>query len=359
MLSVPSRPAAVRRVPTMAAPSDEALPEEQQTFTTLPNELLTGIATSFACTSDVLALAATCGSVRDVLMADTELWEYLAQQALGPLAPSMARAHAQLRRAVTSTRGNIGAAEPPALQGVELFRVALTFRQEVAARLEVLPGSVSSDGVAHDMEVVACPCLPHLQNAGVGAQGAVRRAGGRDLEAALHRLRLPLQPLSATIVNGGANCPWLVAMCVTTPPYDAALSWRMRQHANAGGDSILTHIEVHLSSRLHTSLLRSVRAANCTSLALPTLGTGGMSMSVANVSRGFAHAVIADVQAHPRALLRLRVACFESSHVVAVRKARDHVLEHLFREVPNPECLGGPLHAADALPAETIAVEVT
>ena len=94
------------------------------------------------------------------------------------------------------------------LSGVRVYSAALHLRAAVADRVQIVEGSVTAHVAG--IGVVACPCLESLQNFNIGAQGAVRRAAGPSFEAGLDALDLPLEPLSTTLVEGGALAPGLV-----------------------------------------------------------------------------------------------------------------------------------------------------
>ena len=82
---------------------------------------------------------------------------------------------------------------------------------------------------------------------------------------------------------------------------------------------------------MHANLLRAVRSKGCTTLALPTLATGGQGMPPSEICLGLAEAMRADLHAHPQSLLRIRLACYERSHVKFALKAREWLREHLFQ----------------------------
>ena len=168
---------------------------------------------------------------------------------------------------------------------------------------------------------MACPCLETLHNYGVGAQGAVRSAAGPQFERALREVERPLERLSATLVPGGSLAP-VVAMIVTTPPHE------LQEHLWYGVGC--EAVEAAISKRLHASLFSAMRQHGHTSVAMPTLGTGGAGLDVACVCDGLTMALAEDARQHPHALLRVRVACFERSHVAHARAAKEKLLECLF-----------------------------
>ena len=189
---------------------------------------------------------------------------------------------------------------------------------------------------------------------------------------------------------GGALAP-AVAMVVTSPPdelsellaYEVAIRRRLQQ----GACSMQRALEIAISKRMHAALFAAVRAAGCPSpevkprappspgprvkvgwaaaamharppfsprrhprptqpltpppytprgshrsLAMPTLGTGGIGLHAAHVCEGLALALADDVRAHPGALLRLRVACFEAAHATYANEAKGAVVDGLFED---------------------------
>ena len=118
----------------------------------------------------------------------------------------------------------------------------------------MLRGSV----VAHaaGCEVVACPCIRGMQNVGIGAQGAVRRAAGPALEVAVQQLRKPVPELSVTLVSGG-DLARFVAMTVTEPPRDLWAS--LQGSAEEQVQGVVAYL-----GRIHANVLAAVReAARC------------------------------------------------------------------------------------------------
>ena len=202
-----------------------------------------------------------------------QLWVEVSRRTLGPAAPEMAR--------------RAGAAA-----GLAGYRAARRLRAEVAAGFEVVEGSVTEHLAGAD--AVACPCLGSLRNYGLGAQGAVRRAAGASFEHGLRSLRLPLAPLSATLVEGGALAPMAVAMVVTTPPREVLdLLDEMHISGDVGSAEHASRVEAlgaSLSQRLHASLFGELRAAGLWSVAMPTLATGGTGLSAPCVCAGLATA---------------------------------------------------------------------
>ena len=152
-------------------------PEPPPTLASLPGELLTLVGRTL-CSSSLLALGIAAHAFEQSMLEGEEadmLWDNLIRRELGPAALGLA--------------AQAGASP----SGLRAFRWARRFQQDVASALEITRGSVSTTPVNAD--VVACPCLATLVNYGIGAQGAVRRAGGQELEAALAKVDRPLAPL--------------------------------------------------------------------------------------------------------------------------------------------------------------------
>ena len=230
-----------------------------------------------------------------------------------------------------------------------MFRRALALRDEVASNFVVLSGSVVSPKVMDGISVCACPCLPGLGAGHVGAQGVVRRAAGDQLERECAALNLPLRCLSTTLVSGGALCS-RVAMVCTTPPNDGCFEPWLEQHiphippmprhlahTSQAWRAHREHVEGMervYSMAFHSSLLQAARAAGHSSIALPTLGTGGQCMGPRAVCSGLAYAVREDLQHHyPKPRMLVRVACFEAEHLPFVREGVQEALTRLFEPV--------------------------
>lgn len=258
----------------------------EKKLSTLPDELMLGVADALAHSGAVLALSSTCRALNGLLNHDDALWTRLSKKELGHLAPALA------------ARSHKGSTQ---LSGCALYRRALCLRKQVIGGFAVVHDSVVE--AASDCAVCACPCLPGLENFGFGAQGAVRRAAGLELEMALSMVQTPLECLSATLVPGGKLTPH-VAMCVTSPPPHLA---------NTLEFWLDEHDVVDVSRKMHANLLRAARDAGALSLALPTLGTGGQGMEPEWVCLGLAQAMLADVHGHPHSPLRVRLACFEEA----------------------------------------------
>ena len=200
---------------------------------------------------------------------------------LGPSAPSLAR-RASGNYEISGTYYPLSVTD--AIGGVATYRAALRLRAAVADRMQIVQGSVAvhvagigvvpcslrlpilkthvlTHSLTHYLPLqVACPCLESLQNFAIGAQGAVRRAAGPSFEASLDSLDLPLEPLSTALVEGGALAPALVAMVVTTPPWDAPWLQGLR-HGHRAWQTLVSH-------RLHLNLFAAVRAAGRTSVSV-------------------------------------------------------------------------------------------
>ena len=268
----------------------------------LPGEVLLEVAKELTPTPEsLLAAGCTTRSMHSLLIVNaTELWEEAARIRFGSAAPSLAR------RSAASARG------------VASYKAAFELLAAVEGSIEIVDGTVTQH--AAGVEVVACPCLETLHNYGVGAQGAIRFAAGSSFERALRGLERPLERLSATLVHGGKLAP-AVAMVVTTPPHE------LQEHLwyNDGCDAI----EAAISKRLHANLFSAMRQHGHASVAMPTLATGGAGLDVTCMCNGLAMALTEDVRQHPGALLHVRIACYEHSHLTPARAAKER-LECLF-----------------------------
>jgi len=199
---------------------------------------------------------------------------------------------------------------------------------------EVVRGSVSEQ--ARGIDVVACPVLRNAINGGMGAQGAVRRAAGREMEVAVARL-LEIGPLpeeSVTLVPGGLLAQ-RVALCVTEPP-------RSLRQMSSSQDVLVVNL-INFIGRLHGNLLRETREAGFRSVAMPTLCTGGMGIPPSIVATAAVLAVQRDFLASPADPLHVRVACFEAEHLPTFNMIKDEVLQCFFE----PEKVEA--HLVDAL----------
>ena len=71
--------------------------------------------------------------------------------------------------------------------------------------------------------------------------------------------------------------------------------------------------------RLHDDLLSLVRESGYRSLSMPTLCTGGIGVPVQFVAVAAIRSVYRDFIAHPQEPLRVRICCFEASHLLMAR----------------------------------------
>ena len=210
--------------------------------------------------------------------------------------------------------------------GPALGADAQTVLRDLQARfkvcVEIVPGGVHER--AQDMDVVVCPCKRDLENLGIGAQDAVRRAAGSATEAEIEALLGPLPEMGVQLVGGGALAKH-VAMTVTEPP--RAVFEELQGEAGLRIDTMLDFLV-----QLHSNLFQTVRDANLRSIAMPTLCTGGFRhfrMPTSAVAIAALEALRKDFYEHPRDPLRVRVACFEPEHVTIFNAERDELLEHL------------------------------
>ena len=277
----------------------------------LPGEIITHIATILvSAPASLFAMSLSNRSLLALLAAEgaegMRLWEEAARQQLGPAAIGLVRRAAR-------------ASDEPVPRGLSAYRSSLLLFQRVSDGFEIVCGSVADNATA--MEVVACPCLGDLTNFGVGAQGAIREAAGPTFEAGLEDVVF-LSPLTAMIVPGGRLAP-KIALVVTTAPEEL-------QHMLWGRDA---HCAVStISKRMHANLFAAIRAAGLSSVAMPTLGTGGQGYSAGCVCEGLAMAYAEDFCKHPHLPMRMRVACYEVSHLLHARSAKQTVLDGLFDE---------------------------
>lgn len=195
--------------------------------------------------------------------------------------------------------------------------------------------------VSGGADVVACPVLRNLNNAGVGAQGAVRAAAGHELEMGISELTMPLPELSSTLVPGGTLAK-RVALTVTEPP---VWLWESMQ-----GGGPREHIESMLAflGQIHENLLKTVREAGFRFLAMPTLCTGGMGMPVHLVAIAALRAVRRDFCEHPNDPIKVRVACYEIEHMSAFNTIKDELLQHFYSPAIAECILMSSLHGGTA-----------
>mmetsp|Transcript_42324 Transcript_42324/g.76780 ORF Transcript_42324/g.76780 Transcript_42324/m.76780 type:complete len:396 (+) Transcript_42324:67-1254(+) len=256
----------------------------------------------------VAALSGASRTFRSALWLQADsahLWESLARRSLGEEAAGTAK---RLR---------------PGVQGAVLFRTARAARYLWKSAFRVKGGGVHRE--TGNAEVVACPCLRHLTNAGVGAQGAIRRRAGKVLEDAVAKLEIPVPELSVTLVPGGEVAKY-VAMTVTEPP--ARVLVRVRQQDQA-------RVIMSWLDEIHMNLLQEVRKAGLRSVAMPTLCTGGFGVPPHFVAIAAVRALRNDFFAHLDDPLQVQVSCFECTHIPVVETMRDEVYEKLY----TPNCV--------------------
>jgi len=209
----------------------------------------------------------------------------------------------------------------PAAVGPSLYRGARGLLHMFRLHIELHQGSVHM--VSGGAEVVACPVLQNLQNAGIGAQGAVRAAAGHELELAISELATPLPELSSTLVPGGALAK-RVAVTVTEPPL-----WLWESMHGGGPREYIENMLAFLE-KVHENLLGTVREAGFRFLAMPTLCTGGMGMPVHLVALAALRVLHRDFCEHPEDPIRVRIACYETEHLTAFNIIKDEWLQHFY-----------------------------
>ena len=292
-----------------AEPDAGARSEPAADLSSLPTELVVAIASTLPKAQNLLALSSTSWTLRRALVGpdSATAWDALAARAYG------AQCIELTRRAWW---------QPPP-SGLALYRGCAAFLRAVEASVVAVDGSVVDQ--CGGCEVVACPCLPGLEDFGFGAQGAIRDAAGDGLERELRALRrdapggLPL--LSTTVVGGGDLCP-LVAMVCTVA--DDAIYTDFAQSDEAmravSARQAMLRVQEIIAERLHTNLFKAVRARGARSIAMPTLGTGGQGLHPESVAAGLGRALANDALAHPGELLRVRICCFDRSHAPIFRE---------------------------------------
>ncbi|CAE7846665.1 unnamed protein product, partial [Symbiodinium sp. KB8] len=189
---------------------------------------------------------------------------------------------------------------------------------------ELLEGGVDCN--AKGFTVVACPVARNLVNMDVGAQGAVRRAAGDELEEAVAQLQRNWEPTPVTFVTGG-RLSEKVALTLTEIPSSVL---RVFQNWQSDEEDRHTALMSWLDE-LHDSLLSAVRAAGHRTLAMPTLCTGGIGIPVQFVGVAVARSVYRDFLAHPTDPLRVRICCFEPGHLHMVRAIKDEIVDNFYR----------------------------
>lgn len=173
---------------------------------------------------------------------------------------------------------------------------------------------------------MACPVARNLVNMDVGAQGAVRRAAGDELEEAVAQLQRNWEPTPVTFVTGG-RLSEKVALTLTEIPSSVL---RVFQNWQSDEEDRHTALMSWLDE-LHDSLLSAVRAAGHRTLAMPTLCTGGIGIPVQFVGVAVARSVYRDFLAHPADPLRVRICCFEPGHLHMVRAIKDEIVDNFYR----------------------------
>uniref|UniRef100_A0A7S1AGW8 Macro domain-containing protein n=1 Tax=Noctiluca scintillans TaxID=2966 RepID=A0A7S1AGW8_NOCSC len=251
----------------------------------------------------IASLSSTCRALRVALWLRPEadpFWELILVRGFGRKAVEVA----QRARPVT---------------GVSLFRGARALRQLFRESFEVVRGGIQEQ---RGMEVVACPCMRELHDAGSAAQAVIRRCAGPQLEEAVSMLDTPLPEMAVRLVPGGSLAQ-RVAMTVTELPMDL---WDELQGER---ESRISAIIGYLD-RLHSGLLRAVRAAGFRTLAMPTLCTGGIGMPAHLVAIAAVKAAQRDFCEHPNDPIWVRVACYEIEHIPAFNMIKEEVLRNFF-----------------------------
>ena len=293
-----------------AEPDAGARSEPAADLSSLPTELVVAIAATLPKAQNLLALSSTSWTLRRAIVSTDSAvaWDALAARAYGA-------------QCIELTRRAHWWQAPPS--GFALYRGCAAFLRAVEASVVAVDGSVVDQ--CGGCEVVACPCLPGLEDFGFGAQGAIRDAAGDGLERELRALRrdapggLPL--LSTTVVGGGDLCP-LVAMVCTVA--DDAIYTDFAQSEEAmravSARQAMLRVQEIIAERLHKNLFKAVRARGARSIAMPTLGTGGQGLHPESVAAGLGRALANDALAHPGELLRVRICCFDRSHAPIFRE---------------------------------------
>eukprot|EP00930_Biecheleria_cincta_P001433 TRINITY_DN102577_c0_g1_i1.p1 TRINITY_DN102577_c0_g1~~TRINITY_DN102577_c0_g1_i1.p1 ORF type:complete len:336 (+),score=51.21 TRINITY_DN102577_c0_g1_i1:148-1155(+) len=287
-----------------------------QNFFNLASDAIIGVA-QWLGPKGTAGLGCIARSIRAQLQAEgdaglSKTWQRWLDDDFGPTAQQVAQ------RACTPED-----TESRYLGPAQLYHLCFALRRRLDEHLEVVRGSVAEE--AGGAECVACPVLTHLFDAGIGAQGAVRQAAGQRLEKFIEHLRklrgspVPLQPGEVVLAPGG-NLAKSVALVVTEPPEDAG--WTRLSLAA-------------LLLETHRRLVCAVRRSGYRSVALPTLGTGGMGYPVSLVCAAVAKAVAEDFARHPSEPLRVRVCCFERHHFSTMLDSRRLALSWAFGNGPD------------------------
>jgi len=278
---------------------------DESFFAQLPSEIALGFARCL-CSSTVVALSSVSRAVRAALWSGREaepLWDLLLRAEEGAAAPEVVRLAC------------------PGTVGPLLHRRARGLHRLFDFILQVVPGAI--DMQVDGAEVVACPVLRSLTNMGIGAQGVIRRAAGRELEEAVAALSVPVPELSVTLVPGGPLAK-RVALTVTEP------SWSLSEAVHRE-DAVerMCALDTFLD-RLHSNLLRTVREAGFRSLAMPTLGTGGIGFPPDMVAWAVARATWRDFREHSADPVLVRIACYVREEVRIFEESKTIVAAGLF-----------------------------
>lgn len=224
----------------------------------------------------------------------------------------------------------------PEAAGPHAWRTARGLKRTFKKKVLIVPGGV--DTQSGGSEVVACPVIRSLRNVGVGAQGAVRRAAGDELEAAITELSRSLQhPLpfeSVTLLPGG-NLAKQVALVVTEIP-DSLREELMHQ---APTPRAQLGCMLRFLDCIHDTLLSKIRECGHRSLAMPTLCTGGIGLPPHIVALSALRAVHRDFCMHPTDTLEVRVCCFENEHKQIFQQVCDEVIDYFYMPDERDELL--------------------
>jgi O-acetyl-ADP-ribose deacetylase (regulator of RNase III) len=266
----------------------------------LDSEVLSGGFGLLLTAKDTAWLAASCHATRAEVMLSAggvAAWATRAAADFGPKAkPVVARL------------------EKASVDGFYLYCACERLFYSCVEHLESVRGSVTFHSKGFDC--VACPVLTSLINAGVGAQGAIRFAAGDDLEEFIDDYlddHAKLEPMQVLMAPGG-ELRTAVALTVTAPT-----------------DSLLKANLFNFLLELHRKLISTTRDAGHRSLAMPTMGTGGMGYPASMVCRAAVQATVEDFCEHPADPLLVRVCCFEKSHFRAMNAELLSVKELLFQ----------------------------
>lgn len=214
----------------------------------------------------------------------------------------------------------------PMLAGPTMHRVARGLKRIFDKTFELVDGG--ADQRSGGFKVVACPVARRLLNFQVGAQGAIRNAAGPQTEAAISELQT-LQRLwdssPVALVTGGYLSDKL-ALTMTEIPYDVLQIFRSTQVEADRHTALMSWL-----NRLHDCLLVSVRDAGYRTLSMPTLCTGGIGIPIQFVAVAAVQSIYRDFCEHPSDPMRLRICCFEPSHLQMLRAVKDEVFDNFYR----------------------------